>query len=86
MKVQVTREHIRNGIRGKTMQCPIALALNGLGFQVAVVHKSVIILGLHQAEHRVYPSDEMARFIEKFDNGERVYPKAFEIDVPGVGL
>jgi hypothetical protein len=86
VRIKVSWDHIRNGIRGKTMQCPIALALNDLGFQVAVVRKSVIILGTQEVSHRIYPSEEMKNFIERFDNGERVYPKAFEIDVPGVGL
>jgi hypothetical protein len=69
MKVRVTREDIKNGVRGDMCKCPIALAVNRKtgwqGMRGARVHNQ------HRAGH---PVDD---FITQFDAGLPVKPQTF---------
>jgi hypothetical protein len=82
--VRVTAEHIAAGIASNCFRCPAALAvlqaLGDPGDRVEVRHHCVF---LYLAGGRRYRADspvELSRFIDAFDDGERVEPFEFELN------
>ena len=78
MRVQVTQDHIDNGCRGLMGSCPIALAVRELtgANNVLVLDCGVIADGRDSGIPR-----EAREFVRRFDNGEKVQPFDFEIDL-----
>jgi hypothetical protein len=77
IKINVTREHIRKGIRGSPCDCPIALAI-----KEALITQAVSI-GSWQwmINHvRFLAEDKDVRFMQRFDEGKPVRPYSFFLD------
>ena len=74
MLVTVTAEDIKNGM-SHPKYCPIALALNRVGFKRVKVNETEIRLG----ECVIPTSKVMQRFIDRFDHGQPVQPTRFRI-------
>ena len=79
MKIEVTQEDIANGIKNSCINCPVARALNRVGFRNANVgyNKGWEHYGLSMKFFRV--PKELSSFIDKFDRGLPVEPASFEI-------
>jgi hypothetical protein len=85
--VKVTKEHIRKGTAKDCYKCPVALALNALGFRKAAVGpygwgvRSVDEPGI------AFPM-EVSEFIERFDHDPedaRLEPFTFRTRKPKAG-
>ena len=75
MIIEVTQDDIRNGVKGDTCACPVALALQRYFSTYIQVDAYVVAIGLEQIELPV----KVKTFIKDFDNGHTVCPFAFEL-------
>jgi hypothetical protein len=76
IKVNVTKDHIRKGIRGSACDCPLALALKEtlITTNVSVDANSI------RVNHVYFKTDKKdVRFIERFDAGKPVRPYSLEL-------
>ena len=90
MKVFVTHEDIKNGIKGRCYKCPVALAINaalsemGASHLEAAVNKSKISIHLRKAAFVVLHSQLLPQsvrvFTKAFDDCLEVSPFEFELD------
>lgn len=74
MKVNVTRKHIDDGKREQATNCPIALAVKGMGHEIVHVgntHVTIKDVGIY------YLSERAKKFIHRFDRGKSVDPATF---------
>ena len=84
MRVQVAKQHIRNGRRNSTVACPIALAILDLypNSTLIVVTGEIIAVKIDgwwsECNHL---SDEVKTFISRFDHGVKVKPDTLDIDL-----
>lgn len=82
MKIQVTQEDINQGVRACTNNCAVALALKRAGFPFVQVHSKSVITKMRDdftvAESIPLP-EEVAFFIDSFDDGDPVGPIEFEL-------
>ena len=80
MKIQVTEEDIKNGVRHFCSSCPVALAIKKLypaETWVSVSARRVVI------EETSYDLPEVAiTFIQMFDKGQKVEPITFDLPLP----
>ncbi len=93
MLVQVTKEHIEQGIRSDSRNCAISLAIQGMGYEKVVTSWCVCsvtktISGEAEVQYAVPP--EARYFISQFDRGEPVEPIKFVMEkwdgtVPNIG-
>ncbi len=86
MLIQVTQEHIDEGIVYDCEVCPIALAINRLlklGLKTVIV-ATVIICNSDRELCRCNYPDEARDFINRFDRLDPVKPFSFELDIPCV--
>lgn len=84
MKVEVTQEHIDEGIPKNCYKCPIAMALYDCGYEEAQVLRNEIYLyeyELDEAYDYEYQNEEvlatdgnLKAFIDDFDSGKEVKP------------
>jgi hypothetical protein len=82
MKVRVTKNDIQKGTRRDKDQCPIGLALSRRGYDEVTVDKRAVALERKGKYVRALPLPPEAQvFITRFDNGERVEPFTFELDL-----
>ena len=73
MIVKVTKKHIKNGKRGSSISCPIALALRGMSFKGCIVNSED-----WDFKDKIASLPRNARkFIEDFDEKEPVSPFSF---------
>lgn len=79
IKISIAPRHIRCGTKGSMESCPIALAI-----KEALLTDNVKVDGsgifINERKYEVDKKD--LRFIERFDNGERVSPYSFELTRP----
>lgn len=77
LRVEVTAEDIRKGVKDDTCKCPVARALKRIfpGSPVEVGVTYVSIRGVVAAAPR-----SVRRFVDRFDMGKRVRPAVFVID------
>lgn len=83
MKIQVTKEHIKNGVCSSPTKCMVALAISDVVHKdvkvsvpcpyVALDHMSWIFLAL---------PDEVISAIRKFDKQSEIEPFEFELEIP----
>lgn len=78
-KIEVTWNDIRQGVRGKSCGCPIFIAIKRVRDDVAYVGTMHAKFGVKC--DAFLPVDAVC-FIETFDNGFRVSPFTFELDIP----
>jgi hypothetical protein len=83
MKIEVTDEHIKNGICKDANNCPIALAIREtLNLDADEVEVDGIFI---EVEGRNFDTtDEIDDFIEDFDSGTPVYPFTFDLPIEEV--
>lgn len=74
--IRITEAHIRDGVKGSECDCPIALALRDTLFTDAV---RVNGEGIFVNNRKFNMDKEDLRFMERFDNGQRVKPYSFRL-------
>lgn len=80
LKVEVTAEDIAAGVPSDCQECPIALALKRAGVIEPAVAKTWFLAGKGADMVNLPPLGWS--FVIEFDNGRKVEPFSFEIDVP----
>ena len=83
MRIRVTKQHIKYGIRGSTSWCPVARACRASGLQGADVGDDELDFMVEAFSRRVRTAlpPEAIQFIADFDDGKSVAPFEFEIEV-----
>lgn len=78
MKIQVTQEHIKCGLRMTGYNCPVALAIQEtLNMGTVYVQADVWYIFVGDKQH-ITPLD-VRNFIYLFDSGKPVQPFSFEL-------
>ena len=81
LNVTVTEDHIARGERGQCSSCPLALAvLDATGLTPSVSLRRVLIPGM--SGDWIFLPDKAIRFRERFDDGKKVTPFSFTLEVP----
>lgn len=83
MKIQVTEEHIKNGIKHSCRRCPVAQAIKlhiKENFNVHVIGVAVKLYLVNNVERYTLP-DEIIEWIKQFDAGLSVKPVSFELEI-----
>lgn len=83
MKIQVTQEHIDNGLRNSCFSCPIALAINecnGITGAQVLLHEIRIRKDCNLYDVNCKTTKQIRDFMMLFDNGRKVEPFEFELD------
>lgn len=76
IKINVTKDHIRRGVRGSACDCPIALALK----QTLITHNVSVSSTAIVVNNIGFSVDKKdLRFIERFDAGQPVRPYSFDL-------
>lgn len=89
IEIKVTEKHIKEGHRGMSTLCPVALAAcEATGFPMAWVQDHFMCLlrdgdPIRWVRGNELP-EEVKHFIRAFDDGLAVGPFTFAIDVPDV--
>lgn len=89
IQINVTNHRIKTGIRSACKKCPIALAITARlknKYFAEVQPVSIRIRnrrdGCYYWEYQEYTPWVALGFIEKFDNGEKVKPFRFSLEIP----
>ena len=77
MRIKVTQDHIRRGLKSNRYSCPIALALNEAGVVGASVDNYAVVTS--DGSFHALPT-VAAKFIFAFDAGKQVEPLEFDIE------
>lgn len=80
MKINVTKKHVDNGKPCACSSCPIALAMQDMGFVVSVGTPTVTLqkVAYSRTNHVVMPREALM-FIAGFDMGDKVEPFSFSL-------
>jgi hypothetical protein len=80
VKIQVTEEDIKNGVREHCAKCPIALAAQRAGCQYPIVgtHLTFMLGAKNYSTDLPYYAHE---FIGLFDTGQVVAPFEFDLEL-----
>ena len=81
MLVQVTAEHIKKGALARTDLCPVALALQDMGY-VTFVTSTTCRISKDMWEHETCYTlpEKVYHFIHEFDSGNQVTPINFILE------
>lgn len=84
LEITVTADHIARGARCTSDACPVALAIKETLHPLSVdVQVEVINFGVPGGKFApVVPPDEVACFVDEFDDGLPVQPFTFTLEVP----
>lgn len=87
MIIQVTQEHIDNGLSDDCILCPIALAffdVLAIGLLAHVSSGGFRLMRRENKEivHSGYLPKEARYFISRFDDCEETKPISFDVDIP----
>jgi hypothetical protein len=82
LRVTVTPEHIRDGVRECVSRCPLVLAIRARGFDCAAVARGLSYWSrCGNATVFARPLPETAEFIRRFDAGLPVEPGEYGFEV-----
>lgn len=81
VKVEVTKEHIKEGSPGVASCCPIARAVRVLGLESPRVYPDGIYFGDYYCRQLVRLPRSASRFVNAFDAGKKVKPFNFFLEV-----
>ena len=81
IKVCVTKEDIAKGKRDTATKCPVALALNRIGFKNAKIGNYACTLKGNWNDHVAIPTAVRNRIL-KFDVGASIKPFTFILKIP----
>lgn len=85
IKIRITKKTIAGGVRLKTEQCPVALALMEVpGVTWASVGSPSVAVSINGKHLTGHMSRRCERFVEQFDSKEKVKPATFVITLKGV--
>lgn len=77
IRLEVTQEHLEQGIARWSRQCPVALALRtsfqGLSYEVLAEGTNVVY---HQEVVHYFHDEAIRQFIRRFDDYERIHEQA----------
>lgn len=80
--IHITQDNIDHGLRGSSTQDPVALALRDLGFISPFVGINEIRVSGGPKGYRRSPLPYAVHdFISSFDQGEKVAPMSFEVEL-----
>jgi hypothetical protein len=83
MKVRVTRQDIRKGVKESQDSCPVARAIKRITHKKVYVDPDSIIVYYRRDQSTFYDTtSEVTDFIELFDDGGKVSPFTFELGLP----
>lgn len=82
VRIEVTQNDIRKGKRGSCFNCPIARAVKRATGCKDVDVDSDGTISLENGEVVIPSSIKRERFIEKFDDKEKVSPIVFLVNIP----
>lgn len=90
MRVKITAEHIAAGKRDNVLECPIAVALNGLSLSFSKrlsfsnwsVMKRAAYMWHGESYFRVSLPENACNWIRDYDAGREVAPFEFDLEVP----
>jgi len=86
MEVKVKKEHIKLGVRGKGVLCPIAIAINvqlKIADNYALCGKRTLMILQRYPftlAARFFLPKEARRFVHDFESGLKVKPITFEME------
>ena len=82
MLINVTQEHIDNGLKRTCGKCPVALALLSAGAPDPFVGKDMVWIDFSDPDCMgiVLPK-EAHNFIHEFDEGKKVEPFSFTLNI-----
>ena len=87
-KIEVTQQHIDDGMKESCSGCPVALAINELLLESASANVGGTSVAFYTTNDTSallsFLPQEAANFIREFDCGLPVYPFNFEIEFPSV--
>lgn len=81
MKVIVTQDHIKNGMRYSSTLCPIALSLREHGVAPTVGAANAGLYGKNGFFYRGRLPDAAQLFVARFDEGDKVEPFEFDLEL-----
>ena len=81
MKIQVTQQHIDNGVRGSTTSDPVALAMKSAGLEKPWVSPAYLAWRKDNKDYSVLAPESVLEFLKRFDNGLPSEPFEFEVGV-----
>lgn len=81
MLIEVTQDHIDQGIQAAGANCPLALALRDSGFPYVHVGYEVGIIASTEIAQQQHCKHTLRsrQFVEDFDNGHKVQPSRFRL-------
>ncbi len=85
MTINVTQEHIREGQTHSCDSCPVALAITAVTgpCDISVLRSDIIIKAWRGKTKFTTKSPAcVTEFIRYFDNGAKLAPFSFELDIP----
>lgn len=82
LTVSVTAEHIKNGVAGSCMRCPIALSMNSERRTIYRVHKDRVCFYSNDKQNILTLPKEAAEFVNSFDELLPVSPFTFTLEIP----
>lgn len=83
VKIFVTKDDINKGCRGDDLQCPVAKAiLKIVKPNISVSVGGNIVLSDNQYNRVSCSNIKVSRFVQKFDNREKVNPLSFTVRIP----
>lgn len=71
LEINVTQEHINQGLKGDSCRCPVALAIKEQFSNARAIVTQIFI----EADGKAYnPNTKVIEFMERFDIGKSVEP------------
>lgn len=82
VRIEVTENDIRHGIRGSVNHCPVALAVRREGYDASV---GVSLVSIYQGSRVVAHAElppEVRRWVRDYDWKQPVGPISFDLELP----
>jgi hypothetical protein len=84
MRINVTQEHIENGVSRHPGCCPVALALKDINpkSDPCVCYSNIFYTDGLGERHFVTSPNAVRGFVSRFDNSKPVEPFSFNLNIP----
>ena len=81
MTINVTRQHIENGLIGECDKCPVALALLDVGCLMVTVGDYDTCFYYNGQDYQIVNPPDVQEFVANFDDEAPVEPFSFTLDL-----